>query len=64
MAEGFDVGYRVCSHKDCDHQVKNHAWGMIKADGWLFQKNGDSWCPDHLPDWYAGWSRKKKPRGD
>lgn len=55
--------YTQCDAEGCKARVRDHAWGVIKADGWFFQKNGDSWCPDHIPDWYWEWKGVKKPRG-
>lgn len=55
-----------CSATDCDESIKDHYWGRVHAGeaGWFFQKNGDSWCPDHNPPWVAEWrSRKKKDAG-
>lgn len=51
-----------CDHPSCSNFVKAHAWGWIKAggDGWFFQKNGDCWCPDHIPEWVSAWREKRK----
>lgn len=50
-----------CSVRTCTNSFKKHYWGSIKAqnDGWFLQKNGDIWCPEHLPDWYEEWKAKK-----
>lgn len=45
----------VCSHPGCDKKIRGHAWGHIKASDWFFQKDGQSWCPDHHPEWVAEW---------
>lgn len=26
---------------------------------WFCQKNGDNWCPDHIPTWVHAWRQKK-----
>ena len=44
-----------CSQADCDATVKNHRWGKIKAEGWFFQRDGQAWCPTHVPEWVAEW---------
>ena len=50
----------VCDQTGCDEKIKNHKWGQIKAVDWFFQKNGQAWCPAHVPDWYASWGKRKK----
>ena len=52
-----------CSQGGCEQSVKGHAWGKIKAEGWFFQMNGDSWCPEHHPEWVAEWRRNKRAAG-
>lgn len=42
----------------CDTQIPNHRWGKIKAEGWLFRKDGTAWCPDHLPEWVVEWRKQ------
>lgn len=44
----------------CPERVKNHKWGRIKAQGWLFTKDGRHFCPRHLPAWYTKWHNKNK----
>lgn len=58
------VATAFCDHPDCSSSMKTHAWGFIKANdaGWFIQKNGDCWCPEHIPEWVALWRAKK--RGD
>jgi hypothetical protein len=36
---------------------KKHHWGQQKAqnEGWFFQKNGDTFCPEHVPAWVGPW---------
>ena len=50
-----------CDHEGCATQINNHRWGKTKAgsEGWFFQKDGKSWCPDHTPDWVAAWRARK-----
>ncbi len=54
-----DTKRKMCSGPECDQSIADHAWGHIKADGWLQQKDGRIWCPAHIPEWYAGWKLKK-----
>lgn len=61
MAEEYNLSSDVkCSHEACDRTLKNNAWKKIKASDWFFQKNGDSWCPDHHPEWVASWRANKQ----
>lgn len=52
-----------CSHEGCEASVKNHYWGKVKADDWFFQKTGEAWCPEHIPEWVETWRRWKAARG-
>lgn len=52
----------VCADPGCEAEIKDHAWGRIKADGWFQQRNGDVWCPDHIPDWVEAWRRRRDAR--
>jgi hypothetical protein len=63
---GEDDGIREealgnCAHSGCDATFKDHHWGHIEAGnkGWFFQKNGDRWCPRHVPDWVEGWRAQR-----
>jgi len=51
----------TCSVPDCPASFVPHYWGKIRADkaGWFLQKDGTSYCPDHVPGWVAGWRAKK-----
>lgn len=52
-----------CSQKGCKNKHKNNKWASIRATsekGWMHQKNGDSWCPEHLPDWVESWRAEGK----
>jgi hypothetical protein len=42
----------------------SHRWGATRAHGggWHIQKDGDAYCPDHLPYWVARWRAEKKRR--
>jgi hypothetical protein len=48
-----------CSFEGCTNAIKDHLWGHIKAEGWFFKRNGDAWCPDHIPAWVAKWRKNK-----
>jgi hypothetical protein len=56
------TGREECAEEGCSEFFASHRWGATLAhgDGWLIQKNGDSWCPDHLPAWVAKWRAKNK----
>ncbi|AOZ64930.1 hypothetical protein SEA_OLYMPICHELADO_65 [Streptomyces phage OlympicHelado] len=58
-------GHRFCSNAECPKSFPNHKHGTIGAhqDGWFLQRNGDAWCPDHIPDWVAEWRAKKNKKG-
>jgi len=47
----------VCSDPACGQTHSDGQWGKIKAgaEGWFFQKDGNAWCPAHIPDWVAEW---------
>lgn len=55
-----------CTDSACEKSIRLHMWGKAEAyaEGWFFQKNGDLWCPDHLPDWVSKWRAKKKAEMD
>ena len=63
---GDDDGIREtawisCSHGGCDQQRPDHQWGSRgKYSGWFVQKDGTSWCPDHVPDWVEEWRAKRQ----
>ena len=51
-----------CSHEKCPASVPGSKWAHVKAtaeQGWLFLKNGETYCPDHLPEWVAAWRARK-----
>jgi hypothetical protein len=52
--------YIFCDEPNCSEKIKNHKWGKTKAEGWFFQKNGQSWCPYHIPIWHKSWGKRKK----
>jgi len=54
MSYGVDTR---CSNPDCEETIPSNKFSHIKS-GWFFQKNGDSWCPEHIPDWYEEWKKK------
>lgn len=60
MREASIANFKFCSFPECDSRIKDHAWGHIKASDWFFQKNGDSWCPEHIPEWVEGWRARQK----
>jgi hypothetical protein len=53
---------RICKEKSCQEFFNSSRFDAIRAKeaGWFEQKNGDVWCPAHIPDWVAGWRASKK----
>jgi hypothetical protein len=57
----------ACKASGCKNDFFPDKWGAMEAQrlGWFLQKNGDSWCPEHIPDWVAEWRarrvKKEKP---
>lgn len=47
-----------CDHPGCDEIL--HHLGEPGAGTWMVKKNGESWCPRHLPAWVAGWRTKRR----
>ncbi len=52
---------RRCSEPGCPERVGDHRWGAIKAqsEGWFYQRNGEAYCPQHVPAWVPAWREKK-----
>jgi hypothetical protein len=50
----------TCTHPGCPAKIADHRWGRTKANGWFFSKDGEAWCPDHVPRWVATWRAKEK----
>lgn len=52
----------TCSAPDCSTSHKSSKWDNRKADkhGWFHQRNGDSWCPEHVPEWLETWRAKQR----
>lgn len=51
----------LCSEPGCENSKPRHAWAYKTKDGegWFDQRNGDSWCPQHVPDWVDQWRRDR-----
>lgn len=51
-----------CAYLGCDNTYRDHRWGATKAHdaGWFIQKNGDAWCPEHVPKWVKSWRARRK----
>lgn len=54
-----ETTYKNCSYEGCENKLPNHAWGRIKAEGWFQQRDGNIWCPDHIPEWVEEWRKKR-----
>lgn len=52
----------VCSGGGCEKFFVPSRWGNQAAQnkGWFLQRNGQVWCPDHVPDWVPAWRLKKE----
>lgn len=52
---------KYCAKKGCKASFKDHHWGAVEATdkGWFHQRNGDSWCPEHHPEWVAEWRARR-----
>lgn len=50
-----------CAEPGCTAAHKSDRWNNSKAQklGWFIQRNGDHWCPDHIPEWVAQWREEK-----
>jgi hypothetical protein len=50
-----------CTAADCQNEYKKHRWGKMQAvdDGWFIQRNGQAWCPEHIPLWVIQWRIRK-----
>lgn len=54
--DGADI---QCDGLRCSATIKNHYWGKVKAEDWFHGRNGESFCPKHIPEWVAAWRAKK-----
>ncbi len=56
------VAMKECAEPHCENSYESHYWGTLKAHqkGWFNQKDGTSWCPDHVPEWVASWRARQK----
>lgn len=50
-----------CSDPLCEREYADHKWGRINASkaGWFFQTTGETWCPEHMPEWVTAWRERK-----
>lgn len=53
-----------CSDPECSETIKVHYWAKVKAndDGWFFQKDGNVWCPVHVPEWVPAWREAQRAK--
>lgn len=50
-----------CKQPDCTATIpKAHKWAKIKSAWFISKDEKEAWCPDHLPEWVAGWREKQK----
>lgn len=59
MTRGYTV---TCAQQGCATSYHNKSgWDSIRAQskGWFEQKNGKSWCPEHVPDWVPAWREQQ-----
>lgn len=57
MSYGSDHPDR-CSVEGCTNSVPQGHWAKGR-ENWFFQRNGDNFCPEHIPAWVEGWRKKK-----
>lgn len=48
-----------CANPSCNNTMGSHALAVIKTSGWFHQRDGTSWCPEHIPEWVAKWREDK-----
>jgi hypothetical protein len=51
-----------CAREGCEAAHPGGKWGTMKADreGWFHSYQEEkAYCPDHVPEWVAGWRAKK-----
>lgn len=53
--------YVICDHPGCSRQFKLTHWDSISAgnEGWFQKKNGEAWCPEHIPEWVSTWRERQ-----
>lgn len=63
IPEGFA---QHCSEPSCLHNVSMHYWGKVTASnaGWFFQRTGEAWCPEHVPEWVTEWRARRDASRD
>lgn len=56
----MDEDHVHCNAEGCDASYPRHRWGAITAydSGWFAQKEGITWCPEHIPEWVKPWRAK------
>lgn len=55
-----------CAEPGCTAEHKSDRWNNSRAQkaGWFMEKNGDCWCPDHVPDWVPAWRENQAAKGN
>lgn len=48
-----------CSVEGCPNTIPNHYWSKVKSE-WFVQKDGQRFCPDHIPAWVEPWRKKQQ----
>lgn len=60
-----------CSQEGCEEVVpkatatkRTSSWDLLRATqaGWFTQKDGQVWCPKHVPDWVEGWRAEQREK--
>lgn len=53
-----------CAHRGCKAQHEDNKFAAIRAyeEGWFKTREGDAWCPEHVPDWVPAWRAKQAAR--
>lgn len=53
-------GHLVCAYPGrCTQSIPNNSWAKTKS-GFFERKDGQVFCPDHIPAWVKEWREKKR----
>jgi hypothetical protein len=50
-----------CAFEGCEAHHRTDHWPTkrAQAEGWFIQRNGDHWCPAHVPSWVTEWRARR-----
>jgi hypothetical protein len=55
---GWEFAGLRCDAPGCDAMIDDRA--APGARPWFFKKNGQCWCPGHIPAWVPGWRARQE----